>query len=452
MVRDRLKSVQPETLYAKLGGERIAYQVLGEGPPDLVLTTGSFGNCDIEWEDPTFTRLLMRVASFCRVIRFDRRGTGASDPVPIHALPPWESYVEELVAVMDAVASERVTLMAVYDAGPMGMLFAATKPERTAGLILANTSARALFADDYVFGTPRDVADQLIDRMTEMWGTEALVWMAVPSRAGDERYRRWHARLQRAMASPGAFQAYFRALCDVDTRAILPSISVPTLVLHRKDLALVPIEHGRYLAEHIPAATLVELDGADVSLVHEGGDLVIDLIEEFITGERRGGRADRVLATVLFTDIVGSTMLAGKLGDGKWREMLDAHDKLARDCVERSEGWLVKLTGDGIMATFEGPGRAIQCAVALRDGLRAIGTEARIGLHTGEIELRQDDIGGLTVHVAARVMAEAEPGEVLVSETVRDLIAGSDVALEDKGTRELKGVEGAWRLFAIKPT
>jgi class 3 adenylate cyclase len=353
---------------------------------------------------------------------------------------------------MDAVASERATVMAVYDAGPMGMLFAATKPERTAGLILANTSARALFADDYVFGTPRDVADQLIDRMTEMWGTEALVWMAVPSRAGDERYRRWHARLQRAMASPGAFQAYFRALCDVDTRAILPSISVPTLVLHRKDLALVPIEHGRYLAEHIPAATLVELDGADVSLVHEGGDLVIDLIEEFITGERRGGRADRVLATVLFTDIVGSTKLAGKLGDWKWREMLDAHDKLARDCVERSEGWLVKLTGDGIMATFDGPGRAIQCAVALHDGLRAIGTEARIGLHTGEIELRRDDIGGLTVHVAARVMAEAEPGEVLVSETVRDLIAGSDVALEAKGTRELKGVEGDWRLFAIKPT
>jgi class 3 adenylate cyclase len=444
--------VQPETLYARLEGERIAYQVLGEGPSDLVMTTGSFGNSDIEWEDPTFTRLLMRLASFCRVIRFDRRGTGASDPVPIHALPPWESYVEELVVVMDAVASERATVMAVYDAGPMGMLFAATKPERTAGLILANTSARALFADDYGFGMPRDVADQLIDRMTEIWGTEALVWVVVPSRAADDRYRRWHARLQRAMASPGAFQAYFRALCDVDTRAVLPSISVPTLVLHRKNIAMVPIEHGRYLAEHIPRATLVELEGADVSLVHEGGDLVVDLIEEFITGQRRGGRADRVLATVLFTDIVGSTLLASRLGDSKWREMLDAHDRLARDCVERSEGRLVKLTGDGIMAIFDGPGRGIQCAGAFREGLRAIGTEVRIGLHTGEIELRQEDIGGLTVHVAARVMAEAEPGEVLVSESVRDLVAGSDVALEDKGMRELKGVEGKWRLFAVTGT
>jgi class 3 adenylate cyclase len=223
-------------------------------------------------------------------------------------------------------------------------------------------------------------------------------------------------------------------------------------VLHRKNIAMVPIEHGRYLAEHIPRATLVELEGADVSLVHEGGDLVVDLIEEFITGQRRGGRADRGLATVLFTDIVGSTLLASRLGDSKWREMLDAHDRLARDCVELSEGRLVKLTGDGIMPIFDGPGRGIQCAGAFREGLRAIGTEVRIGLHTGEIELRQEDIGGLTVHVAARVMAEAEPGEVLVSESVRDLVAGSDVALEDKGMRELKGVEGKWRLFAVTGT
>jgi class 3 adenylate cyclase len=307
----------------------------------------------------------------------------------------------------------------------------------------------SLWADDYAFGIPREVADQVVDRITEMWGTEALVWLAVPSRAADERYRRWHARLQRAMASPGAVQAFLRALYDVDARSILPSIHVPTLVLHRKLFATVPIDQGRYLAEHIPGAKLVELEGADASLVHEGGDLVVDLIEEFVTGERRGGRSDRVLATVLFTDIVGSTQLAGRLGDVKWRELLDAHDDLSRRSVERFDGRLIKTTGDGIMATFDGPGRGIQCAVDLRDGLRAVGTELRVGLHTGEIELRHDDIGGLTVHVAARVMGEAEPGEVLVSGSVKDLLAGSDIVLVDKGARELKGVDGEWRLFAV---
>jgi pimeloyl-ACP methyl ester carboxylesterase len=281
----------PETRYARLRSERIAYQVLGDVPRDLVLTTGSFSNGDVEWEDATMARLLMRLASFARVIRFDRRGTGASDPVRIQALPPWESYVEELVAVMDTVGSEVATVMAVFDAGPMGMVFAATKPERTAGLVLANTAARFLWAADHRFGTPREVADQLIDQVTERWGTEALVWIAVPSRAADERYRRWHARLQRSMASPGAVEAYLRALFDMDAREVLRSIHVPTLVLHRKGLALVPLEQGRYLAQHISDAVLVELDGTDLSLAHQGGDELVGRIEEFMTGERRGGRA-----------------------------------------------------------------------------------------------------------------------------------------------------------------
>lgn len=444
--------MQPDTRYARLEGERIAYQAFGQGPPDLVLTTGSFSNSDVEWEDPSVARLLMRLASFCRVIRFDRRGTGASDPVPIHALPPWESYVEELVAVMDAVGSERATVMAVFDAGPMAMLFAATKPEGSAGLILANTSARTLFAEDYPFGMSRAVMDQLVDQIGEIWGTEELVWLSVPSRAADERFRRWHARLQRAMASPGTVEAYMRALAEVDTRAILPSIHVPTLVLHRTGVALVPIEHGRYLADHIPGATLVELEGSDLSLVHEGGDALVDRIEQFVTGRRRGGRADRVLATVAFTDIVGSTMLASRLGDRQWRELLDAHDDLASGSIERFGGRLVKTTGDGVMATFDGPGRAIRYAIDLREALREIGIEIRVGLHTGEIELRRDDIGGLTVHIAARVMAEAEPGEVVVSGTVRDLVSGSDIALEDRGTQTLRGVEGEWPLFGVTVT
>jgi len=441
--------VQRETHYARLGNERIAYQTLGHGPPDLLLATGSFSNPDIEWEDPTFARLSMRLASFCRLIKFDRRGTGMSDPVPLQALPPWESYVEEAVAVMDHARSEVATVMAVYDAGPMGLLFAATKPERTAGLILANTYARFIYAPDYPFGPPREVADQLIENMGELWGTEAMVWMIVPSRAHDERFRRWHARLQRAMTSPGALQVYLRALYDIDARPVLPIIHTPTLVVHRKELASVPVEHGRYLAEHIEGARLVELEGADAALIYEGGDLFADLVEEFMTGERRGGRADRVLATVLFSDIVRSTELAGELGDERWREVLDAHDEVARGSVERFGGQLIKMTGDGIMAMFDGPGRAIRCGVALREDLRAIGTEVRIGLHTGEIELRRDDIGGMTVHIAARVMAEAGPGEVLVSGTARDLVSGSDIVLEDRGAHHLKGIAGEWPLFAV---
>jgi class 3 adenylate cyclase len=441
--------VQPETRYARLGDERIAYQTLGEGPPDLLLTTGSFSNPDIEWEDPTFVRLSMRLASFCRMIKFDRRGIGMSDPVSLHALPPWESYAEEAVAVMDHAGSKVATVMAVYDAGPIGLLFAATKPERTAGLILANTYARFVYAPDYPFGPPREVADQLIENMGELWGTEAMVWMIAPSRAADERFRRWHARLQRAMTSPGALQVYLRALYDIDARPVLSAIHTPTLVVHRKELPSVSVEHGRYLAEHIEGARLVELDGRDAALIYEGGDLFADLVEEFMTGERRGGRADRVLATVLFTDIVGSTELAGRLGDERWRRILDAHDEVARACVGRFSGQLVKMTGDGIMATFDGPGRAIGCGSALRADLRAIGIEIRVGLHTGEIELRRDDIGGITVHIAARVMGEAAPGEVLVSGTVRDLLSGSDIDLEDRGAHRLKGVAGEWPLFAV---
>ncbi len=444
-----LVAVQPGTYYAKLGGERIAYQTLGEGPPDLLLATGSFSNPDIEWEDPTFVRISMRLASFCRLIKFDRRGTGLSDPVPLQALPPWESYVEEAVAVMDHVGSEVATVMAVFDAGPMGLVFAATKPERTSGLILANTSARYLYAPDYPFGSPREVADQMIAVMSDLWGTETMAQMIAPSRASDERFRRWHARLQRAMTSPGALQAYMSALYDIDARPVLPAIHVPTLIVHRKDLALVPVDHGRYLAEHIEGARLVELEGADAALIYEGGDLFADLIEEFMTGERRGGRADRVLATVMFSDIVGSTELAGQLGDERWREVLDAHDDVAVRCVERFGGQLVKMTGDGIMATFDGPGRGIQCGVALRDDLRGIGTEVRVGVHTGEVELRRGDIGGLTVHIAARVMAQAEAGEVLVSGTVKDLVSGSDFAFQDRGARALKGIAGEWALFAV---
>jgi class 3 adenylate cyclase len=443
------QAVPPETRYARLGPDRLAYQVLGQGPPDLVLTMGSFSHVDVVWEDPQIALFLRRLASFCRLVRFDRRGTGASDPLPHDPLPPWEAYAEELVAVMDAVRSERAALLATGpEAGPMALFFAGTRPEQTGALILADATARYLVADDYPIGVPPETAEKMIARAAELWGTEEIAGINVPSRADDERFLRWSARLQRAIASPRVVRAHLGALLEVDVRPILPLIQAPTLVLHHTDFQQLPVEHGRYLAEHIPRARLVELPG-DLPLVWEHPDLVLDLIEEFLTGVRRPAAPNRVLATVLFTDIVGSTQRAGELGDRRWRELLDVHDELAGRLVERWGGRLVKTTGDGALATFDGPGRGIGCAAALGDELAGIGLQIRAGLHTGEVELRDGDVGGLAVHIAARVLAAAGPGDILVSRTVRDLVVGSDVVLEDRGTHPLKGVEGSWQLFAV---
>jgi class 3 adenylate cyclase len=444
--------VPPETRYLRLQGDRIAYQVFGEGPPDLVLAPGSFGHLDIAWEDPGITLFYRTLASFCRLIVFDRRGTGISDPLPPDPLPPWESYAQELAAVLDEVGAQRTALLAEVDAGPTGIFFAATKPERTSALILAHTTAKFVAADDYPIGLPAAVAEALVAQIDQLWGTEALVAMVAPSRAGDERFRRWFAKLNRAGASPRAAQAFLRALLEVDVRPALPLVQAPTLVLHRPDAQVIPVEHGRYLAEHIPRATLVELPGADPTLVWETPELVLDQIEAFLTGVRRTAAPTRILATVLLTDIVGSTERAGRLGDRRWSELLNVHDELARRVVEEFAGQLVKTTGDGILATFDGPGRAIRCAAALTDELRGIGVQIRAGLHTGEVELRAGDVGGIAVHIAARVMAAARPGDILASRTVRDLVVGSDIALHDLGAHPLKGVEGTWQLFsAVRP-
>src|SRR5215212_8691155 len=377
-------SVQPETTYARIGDDRIAYQVLGEGP-DLVLTLGAFGHVDLQWEDPATALFLRRLASFSRLILFDRRGTGASDPLPEALPPPWETYADEVAAVMDAAGSEQAALMATTaEAGPMALFFAATRPERTRALVPGNASAR-----------------------------------------------------------------FLRALFQVDMRSLLPLIQAPTLVLHRRDFALLPIEHGRYLAEHIPNARLVELPGADGPLTWETPELTLDAVEEFLTGVRQTAPATRVLATVLFTDIVASTERASELGDRRWRDLLEVHDDIGRRLVEQWGGRVVKSTGDGLLATFDGPGRAIACAVGLREQLGDIDLQIRAGLHTGEVEVRGDDVGGIAVHIAARILGEAAPGEILVSRTVRDLVAGSDRTLTDRGPRRLKGVEGDWQLFAV---
>jgi class 3 adenylate cyclase len=291
-----------------------------------------------------------------------------------------------------------------------------------------------------------------VGQVDQLWGTEAMAATHVPSRAGDTRFRRWFAKYQRTGASPRVVHGFLRAFLEADVRPILPLIQAPTLVMHRRDVQLVPIEHARYLAEHIPGARLVELPGADVSIIWETPELVLDHVEEFLTGVRRIAEPKRVLAAVLFTDIVGSTEQAGRMGDRRWRQLLDLHDELAARLVEEAGGRLVKTTGDGILATFDGPGRGIRCAAALRDELRGMGLQLRAGLHVGEVELRDGDVGGIALHIAARVMAAAGPGEILASRTVRDLVVGSDLVLEDRGTHPLKGVEGTWQLFVVADT
>jgi class 3 adenylate cyclase len=451
---ERKRTVQPETKYARLGDDRIAYQVLGQGPPDLVMSHAGWGDLDMVWEDPGSSLFLRSLASFSRLILLDPRGTGASDPLPPDPLPPWESYAEELVAVLDAVGSQRAALLAEIDGGPLALFFAGTRPERTSALILANTAAKFVAADDYPIGIPAEVGEAFLaqseqDWGTDAWGTDVLVATMLPSRAGDQRFHRWYAKTQRAMASPKAAQPVLRTMLAADVRAVLPLIQAPTLVLHRRDLRLLSIDNARYLVEHIRDAKLVELPGADALLTWEQPQLTLDVIEEFLIGARRPAQPSRVLATVLFTDIVDSTKLATRLGDRRWRDLLNTHDDVARRLVEEFNGRIVHTTGDGILAIFDGPGRGIGCATALRDQMAGIGLQIRAGLHTGEVELRGDDIGGIAVHIAARVMAAADPGEILISRTVRDLIAGSDVSLNDRGTLPLKGVEGTWQLYTV---
>jgi class 3 adenylate cyclase len=302
---------------------------------------------------------------------------------------------------------------------------------------------------DYPIGIPAEVAEALLAQFDQLWGTEAMAAMLVPSRAGDARFRRWFAKAQRTSVSPRAAEPFIRGRMDLDVRPILPLVQAPTLILHRRDVQFLSVEQGRYLAEHIPGAKLVELPGADATLVWEAPELALDLIQQFLTGVRRPAEPTRVLATVLFTDIVASTEQASRLGDRRWRELLTVHDELARRLVEEFGGRLVKTTGDGLLATFDGPGRGIRCAAALRDELGGIGVQIRVGLHTGEVELRDGDVGGIAVHIAARVMAAAGPGEILTSRTVRDLTVGSDIVLDDRGIQSLRGVEGTWQLFAV---
>jgi class 3 adenylate cyclase len=440
----------PETHYTKADdGVHVAYQTFGDGPIDLVVIPGFISHVELAWEDATLASFLRRLASFSRVIMFDKRGTGMSDRT--ERLPDADRRMMDVEAVMDAAESHHAALFAVSEGGPMAILFAAAHPERTRALVLWGTYARLTIAPDYPIGLATEQLNRFAEYCEPDWGSGIGLEYWAPSVGDDPNARNFFARLQRLASSPGAAMALLTSYIDIDVRPALPLVQAPTLVLHRTGDRMVGLAHGRYLAEHIDGARLLELEGSDHLWWTEDADLLADEIEEFLTGTRSEPEADRVLASVLFTDIVDSTRKAAELGDRAWRDLLDKHDALAERQVERQRGRLIKNTGDGILATFDGPARSVRCAQAIRAGAYALGIEIRAGVHTGEVELRAADVAGLGVHIAARIEALAQPGEVLVSRTVADLVVGSGLEFDDRGEHDLKGVPGRWQVFAVRP-
>jgi pimeloyl-ACP methyl ester carboxylesterase len=441
--------VAPQTRYARNGDVNVAYQVVGEGPLDLVLVPGFISHIDLWWSNSLATAYLRRLSSFSRLILFDKPGTGLSDPVV--GVPTLEQRMEDLHAVLDAVGSERCALHGASEGGPMSLLFTATYPERVSALILYGTYAKGMPGPDYFPELEEEVQPALeyMDGMIENWGDGRILDRFAPSVAGDPVERRFWGLFQRAAASPGMVRGLIDAVIETDVRHILPTIRVPTLVLHRRDELVSPAAAGRYLAENIPGARYVELEGTDHVPWFGDANALADEIEEFLTGTRETREPDRALATVLFTDICGSTERAAELGDRRWRELLERHDTLIAGQVNRFRGRLVKSTGDGVLARFDGPARAIRCAGAITEEVRELGIDVRAGIHTGECELIGEDVGGMAVHIGARVAARAGPGEVLVSSTVKDLVVGSGLRFTDRGEAELKGVPDRWRLYAV---
>jgi class 3 adenylate cyclase len=423
--------------------------VVGDGPIDLVLVLGFATHLELLWEAPPFAHFFERLASFSRVILFDKRGTGLSDPVA--EAPTLEQRIDDVRAVMDAAGSERAAMLGISEGGPMCVLFAATHPERATALVLYGAMARTTEAPDYPWASP---ADALLESAAEFiapyWGQrpEGMIELFSPSLVDQPGVVEFNARLERSSASPAMMQQIFEMFLDIDVRDILPTIHVPTLVLHRRKDRVVNWRAGEYLAQQISGARYVELDGIDHLPWAGDADSVLGEVEEFLTGARSVPEPDRVLATVMFTDIVGSTQRAADLGDARWRELLAAHHDSVRRELEHFRGREVKSLGDGYLATFDGPARAIRCGHEIAQAARSTDLEVRVGLHTGEVEVMDDDVGGIAVHIAARIGALAGAGEVLVSSTVKDLVAGSGIQFEDRGAKQLKGIEDEWRLFA----
>ena len=435
----------PDTRYARSGGAYIAYRIVGSGPVDLVLLQGGFSHVELQLEEPSFARFLGRLASFSRLIVLDVRGTGLSDRT-MH-LPTLEEQVDDVLAVLDAAGCERAALFGLGQGGVLASLFAAAHPDRATALVLFGTCARLIRAEGYPWGRAPEEFGRLLRFTEEGWGHGVALPVLAPSMAGDESFQRWFAKLERLGASPGNMLALLQLHRDVDIRHVLPAIRVPALVLHRVGDTYREVGHGRYLAAHIPRAKYVELPGRD-HLPYVGDQAaILDEVEEFLTGVRRGPEPDRVLVTVLFTDIVGSTERAVQAGDYRWRDLLDRHNVLVRRELDHFRGREVDTAGDGFLATFDGPARAVRCAREIADTVPGLGLELRSGLHTGEVELAGEHVRGIAVHIGARVAAMAGPREVLVSSTVKDLVAGSGIAFEDRGEHSLKGIPGTWRIY-----
>ena len=439
---------RPETMYAKSGGVHIAYQVFGEGEIDLVLVPGFTTHIELSWEHEPWARLLEGLGSFARVMTFDRRGSGLSDPVA--DAPTLETRMQDLRAVMDAAGSERAALVGLSEGVPMCILFAATYPQRVTALVCSGGMARSTYAEDYPWGTPAEaLTESVVELITPHWGDGSMVDVSAPDQADDEESRSFYGRLERSTASPGMMIALGQMFLDLDVRDVVPSVHAPALILHRTRDRLVNVRHGRWLAEHLPNARMVEFEGEDHGFWFQGKEEWLGALQEFLTGARAVPETDRVLATVLFTDIVDSTRMAADLGDQRWRELLERHQRAVREDLDHFNGREVKSTGDGFLATFDGPARAIRCASAILRSSETSGLRVRAGLHTGECEMMGDDIGGIAVHIAARVSAQAEPQELLVSRTVKDLVAGSGLQFTDRGVHTLKGVPDTWQLYAV---
>lgn len=441
---------RPRTRFARFGDDSIAYQVVGDGPIDLVIAIGAACNIDMLWDDAQYSEMYRRLASFTRLVLFDPRGAGSSDPLPAGDQFAWESWTDDLVAVMDAAGIERAALIGALDASPAAIMCAVTRPERIQSLIIFNGTARFRHAPEYPFGHPPDETDALIDRMVKVWGTPDAARVFYSARADDTEFAEWYARYLRGAAHPRRVREGAQIACDADVRDALPMISVPTLVLHRRDNPLFPVEMGQWIADHVPRAELVELSGS-IGLGDGELDRTIDVIRAFLTGESRPSEPTRVLATVMFSDIVDSTRIAAELGDRRWTRLLSHHDELLRHSVAEYRGRTLSSTGDGALATFDAPTKAVRSAFALQEALADTGLKIRLGLHTGEIELRDDGVGGIGVHIAARVVREAGADEVLCTRTVRDLATGADLAFEPRGATALKGVPDPWELFSVRP-
>lgn len=438
----------PPTKYARAGDVSVAYQVVGDGPIDVVHVPGFVSHLELMWEIPTAVHMIERIASFARLILFDKRGSGLSDPVV--GAPTLEERMDDVRAVMAATGSERAAIFGVSEGAPMSILFAATYPQATSALVLYGGMARSTWAPDYPWAAPADALMQSSEEMSPYLYEGAAVEIMAPSLADVPFARELFAKLQRYAAPPAMLDQLFRMFLDIDVRHVLPTVDVPTLLLHRRGDRAVNYQASTWMASQIPGATYVELAGIDHALFAGDTDAMIDEVEEFLTGVRRATEVDRVLATVMFTDIVDSTKKASAMGDKAWRALLDAQNDVLRRELARFRGREIKTLGDGMLATFDGPARAIRCARAVTEAVRRLDIDVRVGLHTGEVELVGDDVAGIAVHIAARVGALAGAGEVVVSGTVKDLVAGSGITFADRGEHVLKGIPDAWRIHAVE--